>query len=83
MRSNKISDIRAREIIDCRGWPTVQADVYVESRLMGRADVPSGRSTGKHEAYVLLDGDKRRYRGLGVRKAVANVNNIIRPALIG
>lgn len=83
MRSNKISDIRAREIIDCRGWPTIQADVYVEGRLMGRADVPSGRSTGKHEAYVLLDGDKRRYRGLGVDKAVANVNNIIRPALIG
>ena len=83
MRSNKISDIWAREIIDCRGWPTIQADVYVEDRLMGRADVPSGRSTGKHEAFVLLDGDKRRYRGLGVRKAVANVKNIIRPALIG
>jgi enolase len=66
MNSFKITDIRAREIIDCRGWPTVQADVWVEGKLMGRADVASGRSTGSHEAYVLLDGDKKRYKGLGV-----------------
>jgi enolase len=79
----KISKIHAREIIDCRGWPTVQVDVWVDGRLMGRADVASGRSTGRHEAYVLLDGDGRRYRGLGVLKAVDNVNNVIGPELIG
>ncbi|MCP4627948.1 MAG: phosphopyruvate hydratase [bacterium] len=83
MYSFKISKIHAREIIDCRGWPTVQVDVWVDGRLMGRADVASGRSTGSHEAYVLLDGDERRYRGLGVLKAVDNVNNVIAPELIG
>jgi len=79
----RISEIRAREIIDCRGWPTVQVDVYVEGRLMGRADVPAGRSTGTHEAHELRDQDPKRYRGLGVQKAVANVNNVISPALKG
>jgi enolase len=54
MASTRISDIKAREIIDCRGWPTVQADVYVDDTLMGRADVPAGRSTGSHEATVLF-----------------------------
>jgi enolase len=83
MNSFKITDIGAREIIDCRGWPTVQADVWVEGKLMGRADVASGRSTGSHEAYVLLDGDKKRYKGLGVYKAVENVNKKIGPALAG
>ena len=83
MNSFRISDIRAREIIDCRGWPTVQADVWVDGKLMGRADVPSGRSTGSHEAHVLLDGDKKRYKGLGVTKAVENVNQKIGPALAG
>jgi enolase len=83
MNSFKITNIRAREIIDCRGWPTVQADVWVEGKLMGRADVASGRSTGSHEAYVLLDGDKKRYKGLGVSKAVENVNKKIGPALVG
>ena len=83
MNSFKITDIRAREIIDCRGWPTVQADVWVEGKLMGRADVASGRSTGSHEAYVLLDGDKKRYKGLGVTRAVENVNKKIGPALAG
>src|SRR5210317_1787243 len=57
MPSFKITNIHAREIIDCRGWPTVQADVWVDGQLLGRADVASGRSTGSHEAYVLLDGD--------------------------
>ena len=83
MRSNKITDIRAREIIDCRGWPTVQVDVYVDDRMMGRADVPAGRSTGLHEAFVLTDRDPKRYRGLGMRKAVANVMGPLRKALLG
>ena len=83
MRSKEISKIRAREIIDCRGWPTVQADVWIGNELCGRADVPAGRSTGSHEAHVLLDGDPGRYRGAGVLKAVANVNNVLGPALAG
>lgn len=83
MSSITITKIHAREIIDCRGWPTVQADVWVDGRLMGRADVPAGRSTGSHEAHVLLDGDQGRYLGLGVLKAVENVNNVIGPELVG
>jgi enolase len=83
MSARQITKICAREIIDCRGWPTVQADVWVDDRLMGRADVPAGRSTGSNEAHVLLDGDSQRYRGLGVLKAVANVNDVISPALEG
>ena len=83
MSSFKITKIHAREIIDCRGWPTVQADVWVDGRLRGRADVPAGRSTGSHEAHVLLDGDQGRYQGLGVLKAVDNVNNVIGPELVG
>ena len=83
MSSLKITNIHAREIIDCRGWPTVQADVWVDGRLMGRADVASGRSTGSHEAHVLLDGDTGRYRGLGVLRAVENVNKVIGPQLTG
>lgn len=83
MASGTITDVRAREIVDCRGWPTVQADVYVDERLRGRADVPAGRSTGAHEAFVLVDGDPKRYRGLGVRKAVANVEGLIRDAIVG
>ncbi len=83
MSSFKVSKIHAREIIDCRGWPTVQADVWVDGRLMGRADVPAGRSTGSHEAHVLLDGDQGRYLGRGVLKAVENVNNVIGPELTG
>lgn len=83
MSSFQISDVKAREIIDCRGWPTVQADVYVDGRLAGRADVPAGRSTGSHEAHVLLDGNPNRYRGLGVSKAIDNVNKIIAPSLVG
>ena len=83
MDEKTITKVCAREIIDCRGWPTVQADVCVDNRLMGRADVASGRSTGSHEAHVILDEDESRYRGLGVLKAVSNVNNIIGPALEG
>ncbi|MHA1564538.1 MAG: phosphopyruvate hydratase, partial [Alphaproteobacteria bacterium] len=82
MKTNRITDIKAREIIDCRGWPTVQVDVYVDDRLAGRADVPQGRSTGLHEAHVLLDGDKARYRGQGVLKAVANAQTVLRDALV-
>ncbi len=83
MSSSKITDIKAREIIDCRGWPTVQVDVYVDDKMAGRADVPAGRSTGIHEAFVLLDGDKNRYRGLGVKKAIANIHGEIRAAVVG
>lgn len=82
MRFGKITDVRAREIIDCRGWPTIQADIYVDDQLQGRADVPAGRSTGSHEAFVLTDGDAKRYRGLGMRKAVANIQGPIRDAIM-
>jgi len=78
-----ISKVVAREIIDCRGWPTVQADVWVEGALKGRADVPAGRSTGSHEAHELRDGDQGRYNGLGVLKAVKNANSVIPDALRG
>jgi enolase len=83
MTNFRISKINAREIIDCRGWPTVQADVWVDGELKGRADVPSGRSTGAHEAHELRDGDRKRYQGLGVLNAVSNVNTEINDALIG
>jgi enolase len=83
MSKFKISKIFAREIIDCRGWPTVQADVWIDGQLKGRADVASGRSTGAHEACELRDKDPNRYKGLGVLNAVDNVNNEINPALIG
>jgi len=78
-----IADIRAREIIDSRGNPTVEADVILESGIMGRAAVPSGASTGEHEALELRDGDKSRYVGKGVSKAVKNVAEKILPALAG
>lgn len=79
----KIIDIRAREIIDSRGNPTVEADVYLEGDIMGRAAVPSGASTGSREAVELRDGDNARYLGKGVKKAVANVNGEILAALKG
>lgn len=79
----KIKAIHAREILDSRGNPTVEADVVLESGTLGRAAVPSGASTGAHEAIELRDGDKSRYLGKGVRKAVANVNGPIRDALVG
>ena len=78
-----IDSIVAREILDSRGNPTVEVDVYLEDGTMGRAAVPSGASTGVHEACELRDGDKNRFGGKGVTKAVDNVNNIIAPELEG
>jgi len=78
-----ISEIKAREILDSRGNPTIEVDVLLEDGSMGRASVPSGASTGEHEAVELRDGDKKRYLGKGVRKAVENVNEEIAPSLIG
>src|SRR5436190_15580800 len=78
-----IADIQAREILDSRGNPTVEVDVLLESGAMGRAAVPSGASTGEHEALELRDGDKSRYLGKGVSKAVKNVTETILPALAG
>ncbi len=80
---SQIADIRAREIIDSRGNPTVEADVILDSGAMGRAAVPSGASTGSREAIELRDGDKARFLGKGVLKAVENVNGEIREALLG
>ena len=79
----RISEIRGREILDSRGNPTVEADVTLEDGTMARAAVPSGASTGTREAVELRDGDKSRYLGKGVTKAVANVNGEIRDALVG
>ncbi len=79
----KIEKIHAREILDSRGNPTVEVEVTLENGVMGRASVPSGASTGENEALELRDGDKNRYLGKGVLKAVDNVNNIIAPALKG
>ncbi|MNI16177.1 Enolase [compost metagenome] len=78
-----ISDVYAREVLDSRGNPTVEVEVYLESGAFGRAIVPSGASTGAHEAVELRDGDKGRYLGKGVLKAVENVNEIIAPEIIG
>jgi enolase len=78
-----IASIHARQILDSRGNPTVEVDVITESGYIGRAAVPSGASTGKHEAVELRDGDKSVYVGRGVLKAIANVNNIIAPKLLG
>jgi len=80
---SKISAIKAIEVLDSRGNPTIEVEVYTESGAYGRAMVPSGASTGEHEAIELRDGDKSRYLGKGVLKAVANVNDVIAPALIG
>ena len=78
-----IEDVHAREILDSRGNPTVEVDITLESGIVGRASVPSGASTGENEALELRDGDKNRYCGKGVQKAVDNVNNIIAPKLRG
>ncbi|MDR3344907.1 MAG: phosphopyruvate hydratase [Oscillospiraceae bacterium] len=78
-----IAKIQALEVLDSRGNPTVEVEVRTESGAYGRAMVPSGASTGEHEAIELRDGDKSRYGGKGVLKAVANVNDVIAPALIG
>src|SRR6266699_3924167 len=78
-----IQSIRAREVLDSRGNPTVEVDCVLEAGFRGRAIVPSGASTGEHEALELRDGDKKRYLGKGVIKAVRNVNEVIAPALAG
>src|SRR5215469_17567499 len=80
---SKISDIRGREILDSRGNPTVEADVVLDSGVLGRAAVPSGASTGTREAVELRDGDGKRYGGKGVLKAVQHVNTVLRQALLG
>jgi enolase len=81
--STRITSITAREILDSRGNPTIEVDVSLEGGALGRAAVPSGASTGEHEAIELRDGDKRRYGGKGVQKAVANVKAKIAPELLG
>lgn len=80
---SQIANIYAREILDSRGNPTVEVEVYTTSGVMGRAAVPSGASTGIHEAVELRDGDKKRYMGKGVQKAVNNVNNVLNEELKG
>src|SRR6188508_4133 len=79
----KITQIKAREILDSRGNPTVEVDVILNDGTLGRAAVPSGASTGEREAVELRDGDKKRYLGRGVRKAVASVNDALAPELVG
>src|ERR1700738_3399301 len=81
--STKITRVHARQVIDSRGNPTVEADVTLTSGAVGRAAVPSGASTGEHEALELRDGDKSRYLGKGVLRAVANVNGEIAKAVAG
>jgi len=83
MAKTTITQIRAREILDSRGNPTIEVDVRLEGGAWGRAAVPSGASTGEHEAWELRDGDKKRFGGKGVLKAVANVNNKIAAAIKG
>jgi enolase len=78
-----IAAVKAREILDSRGNPTVEVDVTLEGGTFGRAGVPSGASTGSREALELRDGDKKRFGGKGVAKAVANVNDVIAPAVRG
>ncbi|HYN38119.1 MAG TPA: phosphopyruvate hydratase, partial [Rhodospirillales bacterium] len=80
---SEIIDVTAREILDSRGNPTVEVDVTLETNATGRAAVPSGASTGAHEAVELRDGDKQRYGGKGVLKAVASVNGEIFDAISG
>jgi enolase len=81
--SSIIEDVYAREILDSRGNPTVEVEVYLEDGTMGRAAVPSGASTGAFEAVELRDNDDRRYKGKGVTRAVDNVNSILAPEVIG
>src|SRR5256714_13525390 len=83
MSPTSIARIHAREILDSRGNPTVEVDVHLENGALGRAAVPSGASTGEHEAWELRDGDKKRYGGKGVTKAVANVKEKIAAAIKG
>src|SRR5258706_15706765 len=81
--STKIAKVHARQVIDSRGNPTVEADVILEGNVLGRGAVPSGASTGEHEALELRDGDKSKYLGKSVLKAVANVNGEIARAVAG
>src|SRR6188508_3377871 len=81
--STTIADVRAREILDSRGNPTVEVEVELENGAVGHAAVPSGASTGAHEAVELRDGDKKRYGAKGVLKAAENVNRTIAEALAG
>lgn len=83
MKTTSISKVVARQILDSRGTPTVEADVHLTNGIIGRAAVPSGASTGEYEAVELRDGDKSRYLGKGVTQAVANVNNLISKAIKG
>lgn len=83
MNKHNIANIQAREILDSRGYPTVEVDITLESGVIGRASVPSGASTGSKEAIELRDGDAKRYNGKGVLQAVRNVNDKIKPAIIG
>jgi enolase len=80
---SRITDVRGREIMDSRGNPTVEADVILDSGVLGRAAVPSGASTGTREAVELRDADARRYGGKGVLKAVDHINTVLKPALLG
>src|SRR5262249_45531696 len=80
---SEITDVHAREILDSRGNPTLEVEVYLDTGAEGRAAVPSGASTGSGEALELRDGDKRRYGGKGVRQAVKNVEQVIAPELKG
>lgn len=79
----KIQDLRAREIIDCKGKPLLEVDIITEDGTMGRAASPSGISAGEHEAMVLRDGDRSRYDGNGVRKAVEMAEKVVLPAIRG
>src|SRR5664280_3288327 len=81
--SSQIVDVDARQILDSRGNPTIEVDVVLEDGTLGRAGVPSGASTGIHEAVELRDGDKKRFGGKGVLTAVKNVRKVIAPALVG
>ena len=83
MRSREIETVAAREILDSRGNPTVEADIQLHGGATGRAAVPSGASTGEHEAIELRDGDSKRYQGKGTRKAVNNIATVIAPAIKG
>src|SRR2546430_9146259 len=82
LREPQISGIRAREVLDCRGLPTIQVDVVVDGRFLGRADVPAGRSRGRYEPVELRDGGSR-FGGFGVQRAIGSVRDILAPALVG
>ncbi|MEK9145196.1 MAG: phosphopyruvate hydratase, partial [Elusimicrobiota bacterium] len=79
----KIAKVTAREILDSRGWPTLEADALLDDGVLGRAAVPSGASTGAHEAVELRDGDPRRYLGKGTLKAAANASEVLGKAVVG